>query len=161
MMDISRLSSSGRRHAYGSWFMPRPLKRRRRPDPQPLTLRRFGSDEPGEVVTPDELERRQWQRELERIEEHRRLALRRGDTITVPDYTGELWWFVRDVNGLERDITAATLIFEQPRERTFSFEAVELLMLWHQWDYHEALRVFAKLERRLSSQPRADPARAA
>jgi hypothetical protein len=109
--------------------MPRPLKRRRRPDPQPLTLRRIDSDEPGEVVPPDELERRQVRRQLEAYEEHRRLALRRGETIVASDYTRELWWYVRDVNGLNREITAATYIFEQPREHTFPFEAVELLRL--------------------------------
>lgn len=43
--------------------------------------------------------------------------------ITVPNYTGELWWFVRDVNGIERTITAGTLIFDQPRERTFPVRA--------------------------------------
>jgi hypothetical protein len=34
----------------------------------------------------------------------------------VPDFTRDLWWFVRDVHGIERTITAVTEIFEQPRE---------------------------------------------
>jgi len=30
---------------------------------------------------------------------------------------------VRDVNGIERTITAGTLIFDQPRERSFPFDS--------------------------------------
>jgi hypothetical protein len=52
------------------------------------------------------------------------LGLRRNDTITVPEYTGEIWWFVLDVNGIARVITADTLIFDRPFERTFPFRMV-------------------------------------
>jgi hypothetical protein len=52
------------------------------------------------------------------------LAMRRDDTITVPEYTGEVWWFVLDVNGLARAITADTLLFDRPFERTFPFRMV-------------------------------------
>ncbi len=65
----------------------------------------MGSSE-AEVIAPDELTRRkeeaEWQRYrrahgLDVRNEHERLALRLGDPITVPSYTGDLWWFVRDV----------------------------------------------------------------
>lgn len=56
--------------------------------------------------------------------EHELLALRRDDTVTVPEYTGEVWWFVLDVNGIAREITADTLIFDRPFERTFPFRMV-------------------------------------
>lgn len=52
------------------------------------------------------------------------LALRRDDTITVPEYTGDIWWFVLDVNGLSRAVTADTLIFDRPFEQTFPFRMV-------------------------------------
>jgi hypothetical protein len=52
------------------------------------------------------------------------LGLRRDDTITVPEYTGEIWWFVLDVNGIARAITADTLIFDRPVEHTFPFRMV-------------------------------------
>jgi hypothetical protein len=52
------------------------------------------------------------------------LGLRRNDTITVPEYTGEIWWFVLDVNGIARAITADTLIFDRPFEHTFPFRMV-------------------------------------
>jgi len=52
------------------------------------------------------------------------LGLRRDDTITVPEYTGEIWWFVLDVNGIARAITADTFIFDRPVEHTFPFRMV-------------------------------------
>lgn len=85
--------------------MRRPLKKRARPEPESVTVRRMGSSE-AEVIAPDELTRRkeeaEWQRYrrahgLDVRNEHERLALRLGDPITVPSYTGDLWWFVRDV----------------------------------------------------------------
>lgn len=119
--------------------VPRPHKRHPNPTPHDVTVRRIGSSEPVEVIAPDELARRkdeaEWQRfrqshGLDLTNEHERLAVRFGDPITVASYTGELWWFVRDVDGVDRTITAGTLIFDQPRERTFPFELVEPLRVW-------------------------------
>jgi hypothetical protein len=135
-----------------------------------VTLRRVGRSEPVEVVAPDELARRKEEAEwehyrrshgLDQWEEHARLALKRGETITVPDYTGELWWFVRDVNGVDRTVTAATVIFEQPRERTFPFDLVEPLVLSDLGDENEAARVFAALDNRLRPTRRRRATRAA
>jgi len=137
--------------------MPRPLRKRKTPDPEPVTVRRIGSSEPVEVIAPDELARRkdeaEWQRYrrahgLDARDEHVRLALRLGDPITVPSYTRELWWFVRDVNGIDRTITAGTLIFEQPRERTFPFELVEPLMIWRR-QINEVAMWCSKVQARL------------
>jgi hypothetical protein len=150
--------------------MTRKFNRRRRPDPQPVVLWRIDGVEPVEIVPADELARRkeeaEWQRYrrshgLDQWEEHRKLALRRGATITAPDYTGELWWFVLDVNGLDRTITAVTEIFEQMRERTFPFDLVEPVTLYDQWDIHEATRVFGELAGRLSDPSRKASQRAA
>ena len=111
-----------------------------------------------EVVAPDELARRKeeaewrlWQSRhgLDVRAEHARLALKVGDVLTVPDYTGELWWFVRDVNGIDRTITAATIIFEQVRERTFPFDLVELKRLWHRHEANEARAAYEATERKL------------
>jgi hypothetical protein len=119
--------------------MPQPFKKLPKPPPGAVTVRRIGVVEPVEVVAPDELERRkaeaEWQRYrrthgLDLTDEHKRLALRLGDTITVPSYAGELWWFVRDVDGIDRTIAAGTLIFDQPRERTFPFELTEPFTPW-------------------------------
>ena len=120
--------------------MPRPLKKRKKPPPRAVTIRRVGATDPVEVIAPDELARRkeeaEWKRYerakgLDRRNEHARLALRLGDPVSVPTFTGDLWWFVRDVNGIARSIPAGTLIFEQPRERTFPFDLVEPVKLWH------------------------------
>src|SRR5688572_20684657 len=136
--------------------MPRPLKRRRRPDPQPVTLRRVGDAESVEVVPADELARRkdeaEWERYrrshgLDQLAEHRRLALGFGATITVPAFTRDVWWFVRDVNGVERTITAATLLFDQPRERTFPFDLVEPVNLVTLGDLNDAAVALIEVNR--------------
>jgi hypothetical protein len=131
-----------------------------------VTVRRIGSDAPVEVVPPDELARRkeeaEWQRYrrahgLDVEDEHARLALRLGDPVSVPRFTGDLWWFVRDVNGLDRTITAGTLIFDQPRERTFPFDLVELVPLWDPADENEAAFWFDAVQRRLGPVRRRTP----
>lgn len=95
-------------------------------------IRRVGEDV-ADVVPHDELVRRKEEAEWRAIErrwgtdlreEHALLALRPGDTVQVADYTGEMRWFVTDVNGIMRTITARTLIFECLVERTFPFQMV-------------------------------------
>lgn len=118
-----------------------------------MTLRRVGSSEPVEVVAPDELARRkeaEWERYrrshgLDQWEKRARRALQRGETITVPNYTGELWWFVRDVNGIDG---------RSPPQRSSSTAArahvplrsPEPLVLWDPGDENEAARVFMTLD---------------
>lgn len=60
-------------------------------------------------------------------------------------------WFVRDLNGPERTITGATLIFEQPFERTFPFEMVETFRLWHVTDHDYARQWFERVQARLGA----------
>jgi len=150
--------------------MPRPLRKTPRPPVQPVTLRRIGSREPVEVVAADELARRKEEAELQRYrralgldvrEEHARLALRLGDTFTVPHYTRDLWWFTRDVNGVDRTVTGATFLFEQPRERTFPFDAVEPLRLWNAAEKNEAALWFDRVQNRLRPPRRQAPLRRA
>lgn len=138
--------------------MARPLRKRQPPKPQPITLRRVDVDEPVEIVPPDELARRkeeaEWQRYrrshgLDVREEHARLALRLGDPVEVPIYTHMIWWLVRDVNGPERTVTAGTLIFDRPRERTFPFDLVKPVRVWGPYERNEAARWFAVVEHRL------------
>jgi hypothetical protein len=127
--------------------MRKPLKKLPKPVPQEVTIRRVGHDDPVEVVQPDELARRKEEAEWQRWRrthgydvwgEHRLLALQLGDTITVPRYSIDIWWFVRDVNGIDRTITAGTFIFDQVRERSFPFEMVEVLDLSESHDINEA-----------------------
>lgn len=52
------------------------------------------------------------------------MALKRDDTITVPDHTGGVLWFVLDVNGADEVVTADTLLFGRRIERAFPFRVV-------------------------------------
>jgi hypothetical protein len=138
--------------------LPRPLKKPPKRTAQDVTVRRIGSAEPVEVVAPDELARRkeeaEWERQrrsqgIDLRDEHARYALKLGEPFLTPSYTGDLWWFVRDVNGPDRTITGATLIFEQPIERTFPFEMVETFRIWHIEDQNDAAIYVAKIASRL------------
>jgi hypothetical protein len=69
----------------------------------------------------------------------RLLALRREDVIVMEsERAAGLWWFVHDVDGPNRTITARTLIFDQPREETFSFALVEPLPLFTAAEHNQA-----------------------
>lgn len=123
-----------------------------------MTVRRIGSGDPIEVLSGDEFARRkeeaEWQRHrrphgLDIQDEHARLALQPGDVVIVSQYTGDVWWFVRDVDGIARVVTAGTFLFDQPRERTFPFELVEPFRLWHIHEQNEAALCFARLQARL------------
>ena len=127
--------------------LPRPLPRRVPPKPQVVVIRHFDTGESIEVVASDTLQRRkeeaEWQRYrqshgLDMREEHAKLALGLGDPLTVPGYTRDIWWFVVDVNGIDKTVSAATLLFDQPRERTFPFELVELAWLFGGHETREA-----------------------
>src|SRR5450755_4256334 len=134
--------------------MPRPLQKRVPPKPRAVAIRRAGSDGQVEVVSHDELARRKEEAEWQRYRrshgldvelEHALLALQIGNVVTVASYTHQVWWFVRDVNGIDRIITACTFIFEQPRERAFPFDPVKPLRLWHTHERNEAARYYALL----------------
>lgn len=127
--------------------MPWPKQKRSTPKPELVVIRHADQDDPVEVVSHEELVRRkeehEWQEYARRTgldlrDEHARLALHDGDVITVPGYTRDLWWFVCDVDGIDRQITARTFVFEQPRERTFPFDLVEPRPLWHIAERNEA-----------------------
>ena len=84
-----------------------------------------------EVVPPRELVRRKLaaeqaerarRRGYDLVSEHALLALPLGGVVRVPDYTGDIWWFVTDVLGPERTIAACTVLFEQLRVETFPFD---------------------------------------
>lgn len=151
--------------------LPRPLKKRAKPESGPVTLRKIGRDDAVEVVAPGELERRkeeaQWEQYrrahgFENWGEHERLALKLGEPFRVPVYTQDLWWFVRDVNGIDRTVTGGTLLFDQPRERTFPFEMVETFRLWNVDERSEAALWWARVQGRLGPiTTRNCPARAA
>lgn len=64
-----------------------------------------------------------------------------------------MWWFVQDVNGLERAITADTLIFDRPFERAFPFHMVEPRPLQNRDEENEAT-VALNLLRRHRAQAR-------
>ncbi|HEY4277676.1 MAG TPA: hypothetical protein VGM91_05625 [Conexibacter sp.] len=115
-----------------------------------------------EVVSPATLLRRKEEAEWQRISrargydlyaEHALLALAQGDIVTAARYTGDLWWFVRDVNGVERTITAATVMFDQAVERTFPFEMVESYRLWPT-QVNEKTAWIERLEQELPQSPR-------
>lgn len=115
--------------------MPRPLQKRKAPKPAQITIRYVGGQKPTEIVDAPALRRRDEELSWLRVtvsetiswdlwDNQTLLALRRNDTITVPDYTGEVWWFVLDVDGPAKAITADTLLFDQPFERSFPFRMV-------------------------------------
>lgn len=136
------------------------MKKRQRPKPGKVTIRHVGGTGPVEVVAPDELEARKLQAEWEQYassrglddyDEHARLALRLGDPVAAPFLTGEMWWFVCDVNGPARTITVRTFIFDMPTERTFALEMVEPLRLRHIAEKNEAARVWVRLNASLGT----------
>ncbi|HEY4452051.1 MAG TPA: hypothetical protein VGN13_10715 [Solirubrobacteraceae bacterium] len=117
--------------------MPRPLVKRKRPKPGPITIRRVGADTPEETISAPEMARHvdkvRWIREttavsLDVYAEQERLAtylrLEPNDTVTIPAYTQDAWWFVQDVDAPQRALTADTLLFGVPLERTFHFHMV-------------------------------------
>lgn len=147
--------------------MPRPLRKRSRPKPQAVTIRRI-ADNPVEVVDSAELVRRKEEAESHRhrlrhghdlSDEHSRLALKFGAPVVVQGYTHDIWWLVRDVNGPDRTITAAALIFGQPRERTFPFDLVTPVELRTANEQNEAARYSAELKTRLGPHTRKNPRR--
>jgi hypothetical protein len=148
--------------------LPQPLRKIPRPPVREVVIRQAGQPKPVGVLEPDELARRkeeaEWQLHRQRLgldvrEDHRRFALDLGDALTVPKYTGDIWWFVRDVNGPARTITAAALIFDQPRERTFPFDLVEVLELWDSHQINEAHIAYSRLNRLLGRASRRNQAR--
>ena len=153
--------------------LPRPLRKRIPPKPQAVTIRRIGDDEPVEVIGPDELAWRkddeEWQRYrrahgLDVWDEHELLALQLGSVIASAGYTGpDLWWFVVDVNGIERRITARTRLFGTPYEQVFSFDVVEPLRLsapgerndaWIEWQSIRGVARCRRLARRARQERR-------
>ena len=121
-----------------------------------------------EVVTVDELQRRK--DEKERIEreqrtgavyysEHRILALRAGEVFTVPRYSMGVWWFVQDVHGPGRAVTGCTLIFDQPYQCSFPFEAVEPKTFWDAAERGEAENGYRRLKPLLGSVKVLEPLR--
>jgi hypothetical protein len=142
--------------------MPRPLKKRKPPKPSPVVIRR--PDRPAEVVSASEMawrrEEAEWIRATEGIsldtwEKQRLLGLRTDATITIPTYTEEMLWFVLDVNGLADKITADTLIFDQPFERTFPFAMVEPRPLTHAEDSEAAAALCRLQQHRRHTEPHA------
>ena len=140
--------------------MPRPLRKIPPPKPSDIVIRHVGSNEPVEIVAPDELERRKDEamgqrysarHGLDMVDEHARLALAYGAVITVPAFHADLWWFVLDVNGPERTITAATLLFDQLKEATLPFDAVAVPTMFP-LELNEAGVVFDRIRVRLPAQ---------
>jgi hypothetical protein len=87
------------------------------------------------VVSADELSRRKEEAEWQHFvrangidlrHDHALLALRPGAVVMVPAYTDRIWWFASDVNGIEMIVTACTVLFGTPIERTFPFPMVEV-----------------------------------
>jgi len=118
--------------------MPRPLVKRKRPKPSPITIKYVGAGTPAKTVSALEMERFaeevKWIRETTAVSldvwaEQERLApflkLKADDTVTIPPYTQEMRWFVQDVEAPERRVTAETLLFGVPFERAFPFGMVE------------------------------------
>lgn len=118
--------------------MPRPLEKRKRPKPSPVTIKHVGADKPVEVLSAPKMAQR-----VEEVAEIRAitavdlhvwaeqewlapfLKLKRDDTIIVPSFTDQMWWFVECINGAERTIAADTLLFSRRFEQTFAFSLVE------------------------------------
>jgi hypothetical protein len=119
--------------------MPRPKQRRRYPKPKPVTIRHQDNDAP-DVVPADRFLEYQYGRQarpvfemadtdesFDYIELQRYLGLKTGDVI-VPLVArgGGLLWFVVEVDGPGRTVTARTVIFGEPCEGTFAFVEIDL-----------------------------------
>lgn len=89
----------------------------------------------------------------ELLDEQELLALRSGAPIAIEDDPERLPWFVRDINGPERMITAATVMFDQPRQRTVSFDVVRPVELAAE-DEADAARAIRIIDQRFGRVPR-------
>jgi hypothetical protein len=89
----------------------------------------------------------------ELLDEQALLALSPGAPIAIEDDPERLPWFVRDINGPERMITAATVMFDQPRQRTVSFDLVRLVELAAE-DEADAARAIGIIDQRFGRVPR-------
>jgi hypothetical protein len=140
--------------------MPRPLEKRKRPKPAAVTIKRVGATEPVEILSATQMAQRVEEvaeiRAITAVDldvwaEQERLApflkLKRDDTILVPSYTDQMWWFVECVNGAERTITADTLLFSRRSEQTFEFSLVEPRPLRSRDEECEAAVALAELGR--------------
>lgn len=119
--------------------MPRPKQRRRYPKPKPVTIRHQDNDAP-DVVRADRFLEYQHARQtrpvfgmadtdesFDYIELQWYLGLKTGDMIAPLEARGGgLLWFVVDVDGPGRTVTAQTVIFGEPREDRFPFVQIEL-----------------------------------
>jgi hypothetical protein len=84
----------------------------------------------------------------ELLDEQELLALRPGAPIAIEDDADRLQWFVRDIHGPERMITAATVMFDQPRQRTVAFDLVRPVELAAE-DEADAARAIRIIDQRL------------
>lgn len=132
--------------------MPRPLRKRVPPRPQRITIRQVDGASAVRTIEPQEIDRVRRERELSRnvaaythdgarhslqdwarARELRRLqailALRLGDVVHDYASTGDLWWFVIDVNGVGQTVTARTMMVGQPFEKTFTFSQISVASL--------------------------------
>ena len=108
----------------------------KRRKPQPVTVRQIG-EEKVDVIPAECFPRRKTLADYggptirfepvlpwELSDEQELLALRPGAPIAIEDDSERLPWFIRDINGPERMITTATVMFDQPRQPTVSFDVV-------------------------------------
>ncbi len=133
--------------------------------PQPVTIRQIGEEKVG-AVPAERFPRRKTLADYgaptirfepvlpwELLEEQELLALSPGAPIAIKDDAERLPWFVRDINGPERMITAVTVMFDQPRQRTDSFDLVRPVELAAE-DKADAARVIRIIDQRLGRAPR-------
>jgi hypothetical protein len=78
-----------------------------------------------EAIPLSEIRRREMQQAELIYHQHRLLALQLGAAVTVDSYTGEMWWFVADIDGPQGKLTAKTIMFDVAMTKTFSFALVK------------------------------------
>jgi hypothetical protein len=116
--------------------MPRPLKRRRRPPPKkvtvryvdPKTLRSGGFPKvtrEASRVEPDYFQRKAALHAAHERRDALNAALRPGDTVRLPEGTGDLIWAVRSVDTTTHRLGLVTTIFSTQQSYSVPFRDAE------------------------------------
>jgi len=99
----------------------------------------------------------EWVGSWDLLPEQELLALRAGAPVAISDDEAHLMWFVRDIDGRNREMVVATLVLSRPQERTVSFDLIRPLDRLPSSDSADAARAWSVIQQRLGPLPPPNP----